>query len=466
MKAKKIKRLVGALLSLFLIVFFALLPGNELTITHAGFCAIGLFLAAITLWITEVFPMAVTACLIVILYPLFGVMSFNETMASFSTSAVVFIFGTFGITAMIKKTSIPARLTSMIIRITKGNSRRLVFLFCLVSGILSGIMSSTATCALFFSIALVVIEVTGSGEKTGIAAALSIGLPVACGIGGFITPAGTPGNIIMMDLLASFGHPISFAQWTVVGIPVGVAALLIYSFFLVHSLDLKTLDVQSRQKIAAMTEQCGKWSRNDILALGITLLMLLLWLLGSVISFFNTATVAIIGLALMFLPGLDLISWDDLKNECSANVMLMIGFSPVIAASLITTGALSYIVTAVFSNQLFSGMNGIVLFVVLSVLFCVVASFIPSPAATISLLGPLAWSITQLANMNSAAVLMVVAFWAASKMLLLYTEPIFFLTLHAGYYDQRLLLKTGWKPALIIALMTACIIPLTQWAGI
>lgn len=466
MNNKEVKRLIGVFLALFFIVLFTLFPGNESAISHAGFCAIGLFLAAITLWITEVFPIAVSACLIVLLYPLFGVMTFQEAMASFSTSSVVFVFGTFGITAMIKKTSIPIRLTSFIIRITKGNSKQLVLLFCLFSGALSGIMSSTATCALFFSIALVVVEVTSNNKKTGLATALSIGLPVVCGIGGFITPAGTPGNIIMMDLLASINYPISFAQWTAIGLPVGVAAILVYSVFLTNSFNLENLDLEAQKRISIMMDKCGKWSKNDIQALCITLLMLVLWLLGSFVPFFNTATVAIIGLCLMFIPGIDLITWDDLKNECSANVMLMIGFSPVIASSLVSTGALSFIVTKVFSSPVFVSMNGVLLFIVLSILFCIVASFIPSPTATISLLGPLAWSITQLANINSVAVLMVVAFWAAAKMLLLYTEPIFFLTLYTGYYNQRDLLKAGWKPALIISLMTVCMIPLAQWVGI
>lgn len=465
---RKGKRMAGMFLAAGLILLFMCVSRQDSSLPGEAAMAMGLFLAAIVLWIFDVFPMAISAAVIVCLYPLFHIMTFKEAIAGFSTSSVIFIFGTFAITAAMKGSSIPLRITSACIKLTKGNSAKLIFVFCLISGILSGIMSSSAVCVMFWSISLIILKTTGAKPgSSNMGRALAVALPVASGMGGFITPAGTPGNILMIDFMESCGWDITFGQWTMIGLPVGLIGIIVFACWLVHVFPIENIDEEAQKKIYADKQMAERWSAKDLKTIVIICVMLMLWFLGSWIPFFNTATVAVIGMSLMFMPGIEVLTWKEMQEECNTNILLMIGLAPIIANALSVTGALEYLVTHILDQAFSPGMNPILLLVAISAAVCVLRAFIPTPAAVVSLLGPLTFSIATLSGLQPAAVLMIVAFWGASAMLLLYTEPIFFFTFGHGYYTEKDVLRCGWLPCMIMSIVTSVVIPpLVTLAGI
>ncbi|MCA9307854.1 MAG: anion permease, partial [Phycisphaerales bacterium] len=83
-------------------------------------------------------------------------------------------------------------------------------------------MSNTATTIMLLPVALSVIALVEreTGRESGaFATCLLLGTAYAASIGGVGTPIGTPPNVILIQFLADHGHPISFAQWMLVGIP-------------------------------------------------------------------------------------------------------------------------------------------------------------------------------------------------------------------------------------------------------
>lgn len=464
------KKYFGAALAAMVIIVFTLIPGSETGLTHQALAALGVFIGALILWMLDVMPMGLVGCLCMVLLPLTGAQEMGPTMISFSTVSVLFIFGTFGITVAMKNSTIPKRITSKIVVLAKGKTSTIIMLMTLATGLVSSFMSSSATMVMFWQFSNALLLALGAspeeeGDLKNLGRALALSAPIAAGTGGFITPAGTPGNIIIMGLLEQMGYPITFAQWTVIAAPLGIIALFIIGFTLGRVFKSKNLSEEQTNSLQEEVGSLPPLTKNEKLTIAIIAAMIIMWFLGSWIPLLNVAVVAIIGLAVFFLT--DVINMETFAPECNLNTVLLMGTAPAIAGALASTGALEVIVTGIFSGGVFQTMNGIVLLIIVSLVLMVLRAFMPTPAAFASLFIPLMATIASITTTNPYLMFMVAAFWGPTDMLLVYTEPIFLLTYAEGYYTQGDLLKFGIAPSIIIAAIVALLVtPLCSLAGL
>ena len=452
------KAVLGIILAVLFMAVFTLIPPPE-GMTEAGMASIGIFLAAIALWITEAFPVSISAISLIILMPFFGIMDFNTAVNSFGTSTALFIMATSGITVALAKSTIPLRITAMIVKVTKGNAKLIILGFCLASGILSGIMSSLATCVLFFGFVLVMLRTAHQNPgQSRLGRALMIALPVCSGIGGFLTPAGTPGNVLMMDIMAGYGIDMTFAAWSAVGIPFGLLAILLVAVWLPVVFKPENLDESAQAVIREERSTIGAWTAKEKKSVLIIAAMLILWFAGSWIKPLNTTTVAVLGMMVMFLPGIDILNWKNFSNECNWDLVFIMGTATIIMSGVTATGAMDWIVNLLFAN--IGSLSPVVMWIVIAIAVCVFRALIPTTTAVIALFAPMLYSIAQMTGANLTAMLMIPAFWGPAAMLLVYTEPIFLITFGERYYSAPDLIKFGWFPSLVMAIIIALVFPI------
>lgn len=452
------KACIGILLAAFLLIAFIAVPPPE-GMTEAGMASIGVFLAAIVLWVTEAFPVSVSAICMIILMPFVGVMDFEQAISGFGTNTAFFIMATSGITIALVESTIPLRITAKLLEVTHGKARYIVLGFCLASGLLSGIMSSLATCALFYGFVLSMLKtakhVPGASR---LGRALMIALPVCCGIGGFLTPAGTPGNVLMMEIMSDYGIEMSFASWSAVGIPFGLFALLLVAVWLPIVFKPEDLDESAQQLIYDQRSELGALTSKEKKSIIIILSMLVLWFAGSWIKPLNTTTVAVLGMLVMFLPGIDILNWKNFNAGCDWNLVFIMGTATIIMSGVTSTGAMNWIVEHLFANL--NQLPSVVMWIIVAIAVCVIRALVPTTTAVISLFAPMLYSVAQMTGANLTAMLLIPAFWGPAAMLLLYTEPIFLITFGEKYYTELDLLKFGWLPSLIMAVLIALLFPI------
>jgi di/tricarboxylate transporter len=97
--------------------------------------------------------------------------------------------------------------------------------------------------------------------------------------------------------------------------------------------------------------------------------------------------------------------------------------------------------------------------VALSLMICIIRSFIPTTTAVVALLAPMLIEASYGLNTNSLALLLILAFWTASALLIVYTEPIFLITYGNHYYKGKDLVKAGFIPCIVLSFVTALAIP-------
>ena len=177
-------------------------------------------------WMTEAAPLAVTALLPVVLYPLLGVMSGKATAPYYMNSIIFLFLGGFLVALAMERWQLHRRIALAIMLTLGGGPRRIVLGFMLAAGFLSMWISNTATAMMMAPIAVAVARrVSREGRERDAAlfgAALLLGTAYGASIGGLATLIGTPPNPLFVSNLALLypdAPEIGFASWMILGLP-------------------------------------------------------------------------------------------------------------------------------------------------------------------------------------------------------------------------------------------------------
>jgi sodium-dependent dicarboxylate transporter 2/3/5 len=399
--------------------------------------------AALILWISDAIPMALATLLLIFLLPLFGLMEYNDVVGSFGVGTSLFIMASSGITVAIAKSNIPHKIAELVFVKMCKHPIGLIYCFGLSVTIFSGFVSSLATCTLFTALAATALNNLKLDKKTsGFAKSLMLTIPACAGIGGFISPAGTPANILVLDILKEKGVEITFGKWCSIGLPISLLASFIFLSLLVIILKPEKINVSG----ALVTKSFNK---NDYIVLSIVLLVILGWFLSGFVPELNITLIAIIGLIIFFIPSIEILSFGEFSSGVNWNLVFTMGSVSVLMIAIANTGLITN-VTTFFTPFLTSTTIYWLLFGI-SVLICFIRAFVPTTTAVIALLVPMLVAISAITSVNYATLLLIASFWAATALLLIYTEPIYLISYKEGYFKQGDLIKVGLPASIIIA---------------
>jgi len=454
MEASFKKRTIGVVIAVALIVISAVVPIPEGT-TREGLMSLGVFGGALALWICNSMPMSVSAFGMMALMPLLGIMTLNDVFLQFGGTAFFFAIATFAVSIALENTTIPLRICHALTSRTKSNPNTLVIAMMFACGIVSAFMSNLATCIIFLGIAHGLLEANNTKPgSSNLGKCLMIGIPATAGIGGLMTPAGTPGNALIIGLLQSeAGIDISFLQWVGLFAPMGLFTILVASIWLTRVFKPEAIGDEAIADLERRLSEVGNGLTNvEKRTLAIIGVMIVCWLLGTWVPAFNVTIVAIFGMVAMFLPGIGVLEWKDTANRINWDLSFTIGSVGVLIGAMSSTGVMTWIVSTLLSG--IGGMNLILAFFIVGLIVCVIRAFIPTAPAIVALFGPPLLALAPIIGATPMSILYLPAMWACCPMLL-WIEPIYLFSYGWGYYKPLDVLKFGVIPSLIcVAVMS------------
>ena len=449
-----IKKIVGLALSVLFILLAAVLPVNG-ELTRVGWYSLGVFLAAIALWICDSIPMMISALVCMFLLPVFGVMDLNAVYANFGGVSFFFAIATFGLSIALENTTIPLRICSALARWAKGSSRKLIIGLYLACSITSSVMSNLSTAIIYLNISLALLHANNQKPLTSnMGKCLMIGIPAVAGTGGLITPAGTPGNSLIIQMLSGVGVEVTFLKWTLMFAPIALFTTLLCGLWATRIWKPEDISAEALASIQEkIIEQDGGFlTSKEKKTVVIILATLVAWVLGTWVPALDVTRVSIAALAVMFLPGVDVLSLEDMCKRTSWNLVFTLGTVGVLIAGLTGTGIMDWLVNILFS-RLGNG-NVILIMLVAGAVVCVIRAFIPTAPAIAALFGAPLLALAPLCGISPVALLFLPAFWACTPTLL-YIEPIFLFSYGYGYYKPEDVLKYGSIPTVILIVLMA-----------
>lgn len=424
-----------------------------------GRVTIALMAAGIVLWVSEALPTSITALVLMALMPLLGVCSFNDAWANSITSNTFFLIGTFSFTVALASTTIPLRLVGAILRWSRNDSSKLILGFMCGTALMSTVMTDIAACSVFMALCLFILEANGAERGTSrLGKALMIAIPWGSAIGGAATLCGCGLNIMVVGVLeGAFGITVSFMTWLVCALPMAVIVLPISWFLLVRVFRPEPITEEAYRATCERCAGLGPVTTREKWACGIILVTLLLWILSTWVPALNTTAVVMLSMAVFFLPGINVMSFDALVRGVNWGILLMIMGVTSLATAMAATGAGEWVVNVAVSGVV-SGLGPAGILAAGALLGCVLHNVIPvGPAVCGILVIPFA-QIAMASDVSLTAMAIMLG-WECGVTLIVPLDCVPMVSYSYGYYRFWDMMKVGWVPSLLMIVYAATALP-------
>lgn len=425
-----------------------------------------------TWWIAETVPLAATALIPLILFPIFGVAESNDVIAAYANDIIFLFLGGFIIAAALEKVNLHRRIALNIINLMGTNPARLVLGFMLATMFVSLWISNTATTMMMIPIALSILgqfhfhESEEENRKVRLLEkALIFGTAYAATAGGMGTLiSGTPTPIFAAQAMEVADTEISFAQYMLFGIPAALISTLVIWLYLTRvKFKVGHRPVPGAKEIIHRELQAlGKMSRNEVLVLITSATIAFMWitrtfLWSNLIPQISDGIISAAGIIVLFLlpakGGGRLLSWKD-TSKVPWDVLLLFGGGLAIAFGFEQSGLSEWFGSSL--GILEGAPPVIVIFVgVFLVLFL---TEITSNTATATLLIPVFAVVADAVGMDPIPLMLAAALGANFAFMLPVATPPNAIAFGTGKVSIREMVGTGlWLNVIHAFYVTAII---------
>ena len=324
--------------------------------------AIGVMMAV--WWATEAVPIAVTALLPLVVFPLLDIASIHDAARPYSNKVIYLFLGGFIVAFAMQRWNLHRRIALNVLQVVGGNGRSLIGGFMIASAILSMWVTNTSTTMMLLPIAVSIIGVIHSSVATlsergrrDFQYALLLGIAYSASIGGMMTLVGTAPNALLAAFMQdTYGHEIDFARWMLVGIPLALIMLpLVWLVLtrLVFHVDFVTSD-EARSELTRMVKEMGSISTPELRVAVIFACMALLWMTRPLLTHLpglaalDDASIAMAGaIALFIVPSGSkddplLLRW-QYAERLPWGVLILFGGGLSLASAVSNTGLAEWI---------------------------------------------------------------------------------------------------------------------------
>ena len=315
-------------------------------------------------WATEAVPIAVTAMLPLVLFPLFGVSSIQDAATPFANKVIYLFLGGFIVAFAMQRWNLHKRIALTILQYVGGDGKSLVAGFMFVSAALSMWVMNTSTTMMLLPIAISVITVINSTNKhisdresEDFQYSILLGIAYASTIGGMSTLVGTAPNAMMAAFLfETYEIQVNFSEWMLIGVPLSFVMVPLAWLSLtkwVFHVNFKT-NHSGQESLRIMKNDLGVISKPEIRVGIVFLLMALAWILRpllikiSFLSDLDDSSIAMAGAILLFIiPSGDkedplILRWEHLSS-LPWSILILFGGGLSLATAVSNSGLAEWI---------------------------------------------------------------------------------------------------------------------------
>ena len=421
-------------------------------------------------WITEAIPIAATALIPIVLFPLSGGLDLSATTASYGHKFVFLYLGGFLIAIGIEKWKLHKRIAINIISFIGIDARRVILGFMLATAFLSMWISNTATSVMMLPIGIAIIKQLNENKIFG--KALMLGIAYSASIGGVATVIGTPPNLVLAGVISEiYGYEITFSKWFLFGFPISIILLFfcwIYLTRVAYKFESNSFP-GGKTEIQTIKKELGPISYEEKLVAIVFALAGLCWIsrsffLQKILPSLDDTIIAIsFGLLLFILPSKQkstaLLSWRDTIN-LPWGIIILFGGGMALARAFETSGL------ALWLGELMTSFSVLPLFLLILLLIAAVnfLTEITSNLATTAMLLPVLAPLALEINIHPFGLMVGAAVAASCAFMLPVATPPNAVVFGSGYLKIQDMVTRGVImnifSIILITLMVYIILPI------
>jgi sodium-dependent dicarboxylate transporter 2/3/5 len=335
------------------------LAGAPEGLSQSGWLTASIGVLMAVWWASEAVPIAVTALLPIVVFPLLGIATIQDTTAPYANKVIYLFLGGFIVAFAMQRWNLHRRIALTVLQHVGGSGRSLVGGFMLASAILSMWVMNTSTTMMLLPIAVSIIAVIhktvggmDSKNKEDFQYSLLLGVAYGATIGGMATLVGTAPNAMLAAFMQeTYGTEIDFSSWMLVGLPLSAMMLPLAWIVLtrvIFKVDFKT-SIEGKAALRKLKEDLGAMTVPEKRVAVVFVLMAMTWVLRPLLvklpglAALDDSGIAMAGgIALFLIPSGDksdplLLRW-TYAERLPWSVLILFGGGLTLAGAVTRTG--------------------------------------------------------------------------------------------------------------------------------
>ena len=446
--------------------------GAALALSPMGKTSLAILIAAVTLWVTEAVPFPVTALLVFLLLPAFGITTSPDPRVGPIEDAVrnglgkpviVFFIGVLVLSTAFSKVGLGERAVDWVLKRTAGRPQYVLLAVLSIGMLLAVWITALAAVATILPISLSILRRTGAKPgESNFGRALMLATCMGPLIGGIAAPTGAAPNAIALDYLSRAGVEVRFMDWLAIGFPSALLLIPVAWLVLILCFPFKN---EQRQAISIPEQKHEPFSSQQWAVLTILSMAILGWVLGPLVGSNSPANfwrypqwVGLLAGALCFLPGLGILKWQDAERGVPWRILLVVGAGLSIGNAFFSTHAADYVAWILFAKVV--PLSPVLRFSAVVLMVAVLHLVLSSNTVTGSVVIPLLISIAGMFHISPWVLCAPAALTVPLALILPIESPDALIAYSSGYFRVKDMAKAGIPITLAAALIIGLVLNL------
>jgi len=450
-------------LAFIALVAVVLAPTPE-GLSVAGQRMLGVLVFAVIVWMTEVLDYAVSALFIAALMAFLLGLSPSLTQPSvpigtsaglgiafggFANSALVLVAAALFLAAAMTITGLDRRI-ALVILARVGTETKQVVIGAIIVGIVMAFLvpSTTARVACIVPIMLGIITVFGVERRGAFAGMLMITTVNTASIWNIGIKTAAAQNMVAVGFVERTLHyTITWLEWFVAAAPFAVIMTVVMYFIMTRMMPVEVKEVVGgREAIRVSLDELGPMKSSEKKLLAISLALLALWSTEGVLHRFDTSSTTVAAVALMFLPGIGIMTWKEAQPRIPWGTVIMFGVGISLGTALLTTGGATWLANHVVAWFGLGSASPLVILGVLALFLTVIHLGFASATALASSMIPIVIAMLQGVGgnkLNVVGMTMLLQFVVSFGFILVVNSPQNMVAYGTDTFEAKDFTRTG-----------------------
>ncbi len=472
----------GLLLAVAALVAILLLP-TPAGLPVAGHRMLAILVFAVIIWMTEALDYAVSAVVIAALMAfllgtspsltnpkvLMGTSAgLGMAFGGFANTALALVAAALFIAAAMTITGLDKRIALTILSRVGTETRHVLAGSILVGFVIALLVpSTTARVSCLVPIMLGIIAAFGVSKKSAFAGMLMITTVQTASIWNVGIKTAAAQNMVAIGFIEkAFQRSITWLEWFTAAAPFGVLMSIALYFVMTRMMPAEVQEFPGgRQAIRKALSDLGPMKTSEKKLLVISLTLLALWATEGVLHKFDTSSTTVAAVALMFLPGIGIMSWKQAQPNIPWGTIVLFGIGISLGTALLQTKGAVWLADLVVLEFGLKQATAFFILGVMSLFLIIIHLGFASATALAAAMIPIVIAVLQgvaTPGINIVGMTMLLQFVVSFGFILVVNAPQNMVAYGTDTFEARDFVRTGLVLT-VIAFVLVMVLGATYW---
>jgi anion transporter len=449
----------------------------------AGHRMLAILVFAVIVWMTEAVDYAVSAIVIAALMAFLLGFSPNPAnpqalmgtgaaltlaFSGFANTALVLVASALFLAAAMTATGLDRRIALTILSGVGTGTRNVVIGTILVGFVIAFLVpSTTARVACLVPITLGIIAAFGVNRKGAFASMLMITTVQTASIWNVGIKTAAAQNMVAIGFIEkAFNKSITWLEWLIAAAPFGLLMSIALYFVMTRMMPPEVAQVPGgRDAIRKSLAELGPMQAAEKKLLAISLTLLGFWATEGVLHRLDTSTTTITAVALMFLPGIGIMTWKEAQPRIPWGTVILFGVGISLGTALLQTKGAVWLADIVVANFGLKQATAMFILGVMTLFLIVIHLGFASATALASAMIPIVIAVLQgvaTPDINVVGMTMLLQFVVSFGFILVVNAPQNMVAYGTETFEARDFVRTGLVLTLV-AFVLVMALGATYW---